>query len=646
MATIEQLSSALIKADAAGNAEDAKVFADEIRKMKSAGTSSVESPKAESPGMLSNIALGAIKGASRIGDTLLTPVDALARKLGVQNDFIGRNDRGAAVDDFMRGRADTDSIAYKGGDIAAQIAGTAGAGGVLAKGAASVPMLAKYAPALASGGFKLGGAGGGLLENAAIRTGAGAATGAIQAGMIDPSSAGFGAAVGGALPGVAQGLGVAGRSIGRAVAPMTDSGRERIIANFLKSRLGDKVDEVIASLEANKGKTPGFVPTTGQASGNADLATLGRVFSERNPGVFQDRLSGQREALANSVRSMGGDEVARGTLESARNDAVEGLYTSAKGKNAQIDNELKSLFSTPAVKQAINDAKTNAANRRQSIGVPESTAKPIGVLGPDGNMLMSEAKSGSITGKALHEIKMALDAAKNQTPIGGANKASLDGVRAASGDYVNWLENAIPEYGQAKNTFSAMSKPINQMDLGNAIADKYIPAIYRDVPIPGQLNHAKLAEVLHNLGDGMAKKATGFKGATLKNTLSAEQMKKLTDALSDSQMIVNGQRSGAPVNSSTFQNLAFNADMEPSAIGGLLTKFGPVSRIAGILGSGRDALYGSANKKITGLLGDALADPEIAKGLLSLPAKQQKEVVNALLGNPAFRALATEATAQ
>ena len=34
MATLEQLSAALVKADAAGNTADAKVFADEIRKMR------------------------------------------------------------------------------------------------------------------------------------------------------------------------------------------------------------------------------------------------------------------------------------------------------------------------------------------------------------------------------------------------------------------------------------------------------------------------------------------------------------------------------------------------------------------------------------------------------------------------------------
>lgn len=37
---------------------------------------------------------------------------------------------------------------YKGGKLGAEIAGTAGAGGVVAKGAMAVPMLAKYADSL------------------------------------------------------------------------------------------------------------------------------------------------------------------------------------------------------------------------------------------------------------------------------------------------------------------------------------------------------------------------------------------------------------------------------------------------------------------------------------------------------------------
>lgn len=45
MATLEQLSAALVKADAAGNSADAKVFADAIRQMQAAPTSGIPGPR-------------------------------------------------------------------------------------------------------------------------------------------------------------------------------------------------------------------------------------------------------------------------------------------------------------------------------------------------------------------------------------------------------------------------------------------------------------------------------------------------------------------------------------------------------------------------------------------------------------------------
>jgi hypothetical protein len=64
MATLEQLSAALVKADAAGNAEDAKAFADEIRRMRM--------PEAPAP-----------RGKAGVFDILSAPIDmgaALAAK--------------------------------------------------------------------------------------------------------------------------------------------------------------------------------------------------------------------------------------------------------------------------------------------------------------------------------------------------------------------------------------------------------------------------------------------------------------------------------------------------------------------------------------------------------------------------------------
>lgn len=45
MATLEQLEQALVKADAAGNADDARAFAAEIRKMRAAPVEQPVAPK-------------------------------------------------------------------------------------------------------------------------------------------------------------------------------------------------------------------------------------------------------------------------------------------------------------------------------------------------------------------------------------------------------------------------------------------------------------------------------------------------------------------------------------------------------------------------------------------------------------------------
>lgn len=176
-----------------------------------------------------NVVAGGVRGAGDVGATLLTPVDAAARAGGVQNDYIGRTDRRQAMDDGLQTMgADPDALLYKGGKLGAQIAGTAGVGSVLAKGAQAVPALTRavpnLVPALQSGGFKLGQEAttkAQMLANALTRTGAGAATGGAMAGLVNPEDAGTGAVLGGAMPGafkLAGELGIAGNKTGKAMA--------------------------------------------------------------------------------------------------------------------------------------------------------------------------------------------------------------------------------------------------------------------------------------------------------------------------------------------------------------------------------------------------------------------------------------------
>lgn len=76
MATLEQLSAALIKADAAGNAADAKVFADEIRRLKSA-----QAPVA-APAALPTPAPAPVQTGIPIGRRIIETVEPTVEMLG------------------------------------------------------------------------------------------------------------------------------------------------------------------------------------------------------------------------------------------------------------------------------------------------------------------------------------------------------------------------------------------------------------------------------------------------------------------------------------------------------------------------------------------------------------------------------------
>jgi hypothetical protein len=86
MATIEQLSSALVKADAAGNAEDAKALADAIRQMQAAPVEAPAAPK--QAGFLTQLGRGA---ASLADVTIGGVIPAIAQQVAYPIARLGRS---------------------------------------------------------------------------------------------------------------------------------------------------------------------------------------------------------------------------------------------------------------------------------------------------------------------------------------------------------------------------------------------------------------------------------------------------------------------------------------------------------------------------------------------------------------------------
>lgn len=176
-----------------------------------------------------NILPGLVRGAGSIGATILSPFDKVsdvADSVTGEGSGVPANDqRRAAMDAGLTTMgADPNDPGFKLGKTGAEIAGTSGAGGVLARGAAAVPGVAAKVPgllnAVRTGGMAAGPAAPGAVgaaANLATRATGGAVTGGASAGLVDPSQAEAGMLISAGLPVAAKLAGAAGTGVRRVV---------------------------------------------------------------------------------------------------------------------------------------------------------------------------------------------------------------------------------------------------------------------------------------------------------------------------------------------------------------------------------------------------------------------------------------------
>ena len=240
MATIDQLSAALVKADAAGDTEAARAFAGEIRKMQSA-TAPVEEKSM----------LGALGGA--IGQGIGNVALGAQNLVGMSAEKLGAEQIGQWLQkDAAQGKAKLQSeiqsyeqqhpLTVAGGRLSGEVLGTLPVGGVLAKGAGMIPGAAKYAApvieALRTGGMSSGGLTGGKALTTRVL--GGAATGGAAAALINPEEAGTGAAIGAAFPLAGPVLRGAGTMVKKAIGGTTGVGDEALTQALRAGKEGGK----------------------------------------------------------------------------------------------------------------------------------------------------------------------------------------------------------------------------------------------------------------------------------------------------------------------------------------------------------------------------------------------------------------------
>lgn len=596
-----------------------------------------------------NLAAGAVRGAGSIGATLKAPFDyaeqGLERLMGApERDVSINTQRRTDMDAGLQTiGAEPDSLLYKGGKLGGEVAGTAGAGGVVAGMLSKIPGLAAAAPSLISavrtGGMTTGNPAAATLAgkagDMAVRAVGGAISGGAQAGLVDPGDAGTGAVIGGALPPalsvagkIGKAIGSAGRTVKAVAEPLYKSGREVIAGRTLRSAAGDSVDDVVARLAGASEAVPGSLPTASQVAESGGVAALERTVAAAKPEEFAKRGMDQAAARTQALRGIAGDDAARATAVEARKLATGDLYKQATAANYTVDPRLEKLLQTPAMQQAMNRAKALAENNQRAFSFEVPNADHLAGLGN-----RTSSASRQITGQGLQDLKMAVDDMLKD-PASGYAGAAGDAVKGLRGQLLNWMEGANPAFRAARTKYADMSKPVAQMDIGQELLTRLEPAL-NDYGGLARETGNKYALALRN-ADQTARKATGFKGAGMADVMEPAQMETLGAIAKDLARKSNAQDLGRGVGSDTFQKFALSniaqSSGAPRAVGAALNAPG-VSKVANFL-------YSAPEQEIQSLIAKALLEPQTAAAMMrSAGAAKPPGAVNMLFANPVVQQL-------
>lgn len=256
-----------------------------------------------------NLGMGFLRGAKDVVDTgaqlLSSGFDKLA---GTKEGERVRTMNQAGQADFKKNYGDSTAadIGRVGGNIAATLPVGPVLGGLARAGAGAAGVGAQAAPlvnALSSAGFRAGATN--PTVNMLTRAAGGGVVGGASAGLVDPESAGTGAAIGAALPPALAGAGRIGQAIGKGVR---GSGASPEVS-ALATRAGElgidiPADRLVDSKPLNAlASSLNYVPFSGRAATETKMQSQLNKALSRTFGQDSDNVTG---ALRKASDDLGG----------------------------------------------------------------------------------------------------------------------------------------------------------------------------------------------------------------------------------------------------------------------------------------------------------------------------------------------------
>lgn len=200
-----------------------------------------------------------------------------------------------------------------------------------------------------------------------------------------------------------------------------------------------------------------------------------------------------------------------------------------------VGERLQEVLQRPAMVTAMQNAKMQAANR--------------GVKLDDRNLMQQ-----------LHYSKMDLDGQISAASRTG-DSTTMGGLLDTKNTLLGVMDDLSPAYKTAREGFTVASKPLNRMDVGEALRQKYLSALHEASGTGGR--PSMLLDALRkDDGDTLARQATGFSGASMEKILNPADLDALDAARTQLGREAFAQNSGRAVGSNTGQNLASQRSLD------------------------------------------------------------------------------------
>lgn len=324
----------------------------------------------------------------------------------------------------------------------------------------------------------------------------------------------------------------------------------------------------------------GISPTGTQVSESSGLAQLDRTMRNQGDGVpapLNAADKNNRGAVINILHKISGTPEARLRAIDDRETATKDIYNDALNNPDHFVQPPswmdRSFDAEAAAKKGLTQDGAPSVNDPNQ---PPTGLNPVGVRLQDllqrpameTAMKNAHMQAGNLGIKIndrnlmqqLHYAKMDLDGqigAASRTGDGTTMGGLLDTKRTLLGV----MDDLSPAYKAARETYASSSKPINRMDVGRALKEKYLSAL-QESSGTGSRPSMLLEALRKNDGDTIARSATGFNGASLDTTLHPEDLAALDAARTQLGREAFGQNAGRGVGSPTAQNRASQAAID------------------------------------------------------------------------------------